>query len=463
MAPNEEPPPFAVTADETVGVRSTALFVTVHEGCFDADREPLVDLKFVEHAVWQWEWGEKRGDDAPKHIHLAVSFKSRQNVKRAMAELFPATGCEKKHVMVPKQGVRFSTLALYSSKESHRVTGTTPTCFDYDLSDASGQKRKLSEMTPAIHAAGSHTDLATGDVRPLFAKQTTAVAAIHAERPMCGVVLRGEGGLLPWEKSILCLLERPPGEKVVHWFVAQEAGDPSSEMDRISRFVMKAMSQRRQSRQAAFYASNHPQEALDNHLTSDTRVIFVRNVEGTPISHARLAWLKSGTLSHRSSGARYGFNELSPRHVVVFSISTPELRGPGHKWARVFKVPSRKEGWARHDELMATVGALNTSKPFIRYKTLGSSGILAEETDCEQVGDGGLTHAEDVQLDAYRPAEKKGEPEEEEEEDANGHSDSDSSPFFKRAGSGTAAAGGANTNPGKPLPTSEKKKRALCF
>ena len=286
------------------------------------------------------------------------------------------------------------------------MTDTIPTCHNYDLSDASGQKRKLSEMTPAIHAAGSHTDLATGDIRPLFAKQTTAVAAIHAERPMCGVVLRGEGGLLPWEKSILCLLERPPKAAVVHWLCAQDPNDPSGEMDRVARFVMKALSQRRQSRQAAFYASNHSQEALDNHLTSGTRVIFVRNVEGTPISHARLAWLKSGTLSHRSSGARYGFNELNQRHVVVFSYSPPDLKGPGHKWANVFKVASRRDGWAKHEELMATAGPLDKTRPFLRYKTLGSSGVLAEVTDGEEVGEGGLTTAENAELDgeAYRPS-----------------------------------------------------------
>ena len=383
------------------GDRPTAYLVTAFVTQFDRSKEPVVKgkgLECIELAAYQLE-------TAPStefvHVHLTLKTTSRLAFKAFEALLkcvFPVSGREGKDVRIATKGTSTQALINYCSKPEERLEGTTPHFYNCERSGGKLQKRKLKDLEAAIQSCDTNADLAAGHLSGIYQHTTTAVTQVHAERPLDRPVLKGTQRLYAWECALLGLLLMAPtedSETLVHWFVPKSAMDASitkpvvvPRIDKVARIVQRVLGAKKQAAQVAYYASNHPKDALLNHLSCKTRVVFVRNIAEEPLSPDFLLSLKSDSMGHRSHGGRYDLQELECRHVVVFShVPPPPMSNYHRNTTVVWPIDVNLVKWEHRGTLLAHGERVGEGGQFLNFATVGCSGALECDMDVKAVAE----------------------------------------------------------------------------
>jgi len=370
------------------GIRSTLILITAHEGTFDPETEPVGNANGIEKCVWQHEHGATykvtECTNTPKtHIHVAVAMSNKRPPASVLDLIFPTTQAKGKDIRIPKNGVKFTQLAKYASKSTHRVEGTAPFYFNWDPLAAAAEckKRKMEEVVEAIQEMECRQDLSRhGETRGMFHNQTSLVTEVLAHRPMKRPVSVQGDLLYAWERSIIKLISRRPklDEPVVHWFVPETQAS-LTKLDRIARIVSKVLSNKSQSQQSTFWSTEwEDTRAFYNNLQPHHKVIWIDSFSEKPFSHERLKRLQSKSLGSNNAKDRYGLVELEPRHLLVFSEAEPALDGPCHQFAKVWKIDTNKEEWKHESNLLACAEPSSTTA-FLDFDTVGASGVLKAE------------------------------------------------------------------------------------
>lgn len=367
------------TQDWKVNPRARNVLVTTWEGRWDEQSEPVFNVKGLEMAAGQEERGGLTGAKTQRrHRHDALHIEIGESIEAVLKRVYPNTGLRGKDIRIAANGRRFATLFMYCTKSSHRWPGTEPMYFNCgpELSKMSLAKRKLEEREAEIMACDTKHELARSKT---YRYNPSYVTAVHANRPLL-TAIGARVWLYGFELALLEMLERSPlpTDASIHWFCPPEEAEVDT--GRLAGMLKKVASRRGQSAQIALHDSDGSMEALKDHLSPRTKVIFVRQFQESPIPLQRLKWLKTAMLIRTSPCNRYDVQEVGPRHVVVFADAEPELNGPGCKNIRVWEAnPSHKE-WECRDELLKhTVASLDG--PFLNLCTAGSSGALKSEVE----------------------------------------------------------------------------------
>jgi len=368
------------TQDWRVNPRARNVLVTTWEGHWDEQVEPVFNVKGLEMAAGQQERGSLDAKTPRRHRHDALHIAPGESIEAVLKRVYPNTGLRGKDIRIAANGRRFAILVRYCTKSSHRWPGVEPMYFNCEpeLSKMPLAKRKLEveEKEAEIMACDTKHELARSKT---YRYNPSYVTAVHANRPLLAAI--GERvWLCGFEIALLEMLERAPlpMDASIHWFCPPE--DTEVNTGRLAGMLKKVASRKGQSAQIALHDSDGNMEALKDHLSPRTKVIFVRQFQDSPIPLQRLKWLKTEMLVRTSPCNRYDVQEVGPRHVVVFADAEPELVGPGRKNIRVWEAtPSHKE-WEYKDALLKYTAA-SLDGPFLNLCTAGSSGALKSEIE----------------------------------------------------------------------------------